>query len=227
VRALKTRILPLIALLAVPALAQERWEVGLGANFNPSETATYSAVSASNQASASVAIKRASKVAPAIHVGYRIFDFNHSDLSVTGEYQFKTNYAVTTTANATVAGTSISGTDSDKFSSQFFAPGIQWNFHRAVDFGFGLQYRFAKLQNQDGDLSTRYNRPWLTSYVGYTFKQVEVVKPFVALRLAASPVTTKTPTLAAGLGDNPQGNKQLMKSLAGNVEISLQAGVRF
>ncbi len=229
-RALKMKVLPLVALLAVPALAQERWQVGLGANFNPSETATLTTLStltAPSVGSVSVDMKRAGKAAPAIHAGYRIFDFTYSDLSVTGEYQFKTNYGVTTTLSARVAGMSFREILSDKFSSQFFAPGIQWNFHRAVDFGFGLQYRFTKLQSEDSDLSTRYDRPWLTGHVGYTFQRGEVVRPFVALRLAATPVTTRVPTLMVGLGDDPSGQKQLMKSLAGNAEISVQAGVRF
>jgi hypothetical protein len=220
VKSLKNQIVPLmLGMLALPALAQDRWQVGVGLNFNPAETVKYEG---SGTNAVFMDLKRADKWVPAIHAGYRVYDFAHSDLSVTAECQFKSSFSLTGTKNAR-------GSQrvelSERASSRFIAPGVQWNFHRAVHFGFGLQYRFTRLESEDATVRTSYDRPWLLGYVGYTFRQGEAVKPYVALRLAASPVTTNAPSHAALAGRD--GRVQLMKSLAGNAELSLQAGVRF
>lgn len=219
-KSLKNKIVPLmLCMLALPALAQDRWQIGAGLSFHPAETVTYSA---SGIITVSGDVKRAEKWVPTIHAGYRFYDFEHSDLSVTGEYQFKTTFKVTGALRASGVGTAAF--DFSDASSQYIAPGIQWNFHRAVDFGFGLQYRFTKLETSD--VSTRYDRPWLLGYVGYTFLKGEAMQPYVALRLAATPVKTGAPNFASLLTGR-DGQVKLMKSMAGDAELSLQAGVRF
>jgi len=221
VKSFKTKIMPLmLGMLALPAVAQDRWQIGAGLSFHPSETTKYEV---SGNRSAFMHVKREDKWVPTIHAGYRFYDFSHSDLSVTGEYQFKTNFGVTTSVGANPLGGASWQVTSTRASSRFIAPGIQWNFHRAVDFGFGLQYRFTNLE--DSTVSTRYDRPWLLGYAGYTFMKGEALQPYVALRLAATPVTTSAPSFLALA--NKSGQTQLMKSMAGNAELSLQAGVRF
>jgi hypothetical protein len=217
----------LLGLLAAPVLAQDAdqpWQVGLGLSFQPSETESPGAGSLPGQGS----LKRAQRLVPSLHAGYRFHGFAHSDLSFTGEYQFRTSQdvsgALTTVQGATVSRTPLAG----RFQSSFLAPGIQWNFHQVVDYGFGLQYRFTQLRGGAAGLeaSTRYDRPWLVGYVGHTATGGERLKPFVALRLAMSPVSQRTPSCAdilAGRG----GQERLLKSMAGNGEVSLQVGVRF
>lgn len=219
----KIQALPLIALLAVPALAQEqRWQVGLGANYNPSEKV----FPAPLDANMSGYFKRADKIVPSIHAGYRFYDFAKSDLSVTGEFQPNAIFNVSAVVNEVQGRTVTSVQRSGELQSRFIAPGIQWNFHQGVDFGFGLQCRFTRLENMHSTVSTNDLRPWLLSYVGYTARAGEVMRPYVALRLAATPMTTRTPSyeeIAAG----QVGRERLLKAMAGNVEISLQGGVRF
>jgi len=217
----------LLGLLAVPALAQDPdkpWQVGLGLSFQASETETPGSGSLPMHGS----LKRAQRLVPSLHAGYRFHSFAHSDLTFTGEYQFRStqdvNGALTTVQGSTVRGTPVAG----RFQSYYHAPGIQWNIHQVVDYGFGLQYRFTQLRGGSGgtEASTRYDRPWLVGYVGHTASGGERLRPYVALRLAVSPMSQRTPSYAdvlAGRG----GQERLLKSMAGNTEISLQAGVRF
>jgi hypothetical protein len=206
----------MIALLAVPALAQERWQVGLGLNASSGVTITGHSRQLSSR------VERKAKAATALHAGYRLHDLGASDLSVTGEYQFKSKEDLDARVDGNGMG-SARGTSS--FRTTFFAPGIQWNFHKAVDFGFGLQYRFTRLEADSLEVRTRYDRPWLLAYVGYTFKTGNALRPYVALRLAGTPVTTGAQPLRA-LDDRP-GQERWMKSLAGDREASLQVGLRF
>jgi hypothetical protein len=220
-------LLGLLGLLGAPALAQDTdkpWQVGLGLTFQSSATKSPGGGSLAVDGS----LKRAQRLVPSLHAGYRFHSFAHSDLTFTGEYQFRSsqdvNGTLTTVQGRTVSGRPVAGT----FQSYYHAPGIQWNFHQVVDYGFGLQYRFTQLRGGGAGLeaSTRYDRPWLVGYVGHTASGGERLKPYVALRVAMSPVSQRTPSYAdvlAGRG----GQERLLKSMAGNTEISVQAGVRF
>jgi len=204
----------MIALLAVPALAQERWQIGLGQNASSGVTIR------SGSPQLLVRAERKSKASTAIHAGYSFRELAHSDLSCTAEYQFKSKADLDIRVHRTGGGPRQYSTE---FNESFFAPGIQWNFHKAVDFGFGVQYRFTRLESED--TRTRYDRPWLLAYVGYTFKTGHALRPYVALRLAGTPVTTGAQPLSP-LADR-SGEEKWMKSLAGDREASLQVGLRF
>jgi len=108
------------------------------------------------------------------------------------------------------------------FKISFFAPGIQWDSHRPFDYGIGVQYRFERLKFDDGE-SASNNRAWLNLHGGYTFRQVQTVKPFLALRLSAALSKTNPPGQLASNDDV----KTLAKYLEGDREVSLQLGVRF
>ena len=221
---LEMKVIPVIALLAVPALAQERWNFGLGLN----ETASEASYLSNDPGTVTVHLKRERKTVPAIHAGYRFHDFASSDLSFTGEYQFQSRATLTALVTEYRGRAPRAERVSGRMKNRFFAPGIQWNFHRAVDFGFGLQYRFTQLEAEDSGFTTNYNRPWLLAYVGYTFKQGKTVRPYVALRVAGSPVTTSERGLLKDLlSSEGRFREKLIKSQAGDFGGSLQVGVRF
>jgi hypothetical protein len=210
--------LSLLALMTLPAMAsiQEPWQVGLALNQSPSSDGTW------NQGNASTWIKRKAGLGFSVNAGYSVLDLDHSDLSVTAEYQLQTKYNGQGSSTSPSLPTSASGT----FKSQYFAPGVQWNFHKAVDFGLGLQYRLETLKgNLEGTASTSYNRPWLNAYVGYTIPTNNLAKPFVALRVARALDHTTSP--AANAAAAPADSKRLLRYLAPSWQTSLQVGVRF
>ena len=211
------RTLPLLALLAVPALAEERWQAGLGLNLVDSESVTYS------NTATSARFSREGKAVPSVHVGYRVLEFADSDLSVTGEYQLKANYRATYSATGAADQSRI-------MKMHYIAPGIQWNFHKAVDYGFGLQYRFMRqYANPAGTGCIQVNnyRPWISAYVGHTFRKGEGrLTPYVALRVASMIGTTSAPGSLDSL-DTAGGREKLIRSLAPNHELSIQGGFRF
>ena len=222
---MKFSTLPLLALLAVPALAQEpdeRWQVGLGLNLYNSDSAHLGGDGYSAR------IHREGKAAPSLHVGYRVWDFADSNLSVTGEYQIKTNFHTKTTA-AVAGGRPFNVSNVAKM--QYFAPGIQWNFHKVVDCGVGLQYRFmrqdAKVAGSGYQTYNNY-RPWLNAYVGHTFRKGEgMLRPYVALRVATMLGTTKAPGKISDVTKSQGGRDSLARSLAPTYEATLMGGVRF
>ena len=110
------------------------------------------------------------------------------------------------------------------FRAEFWAPGVQWNMHNVVDWGLGLQYRFAKLKSEDTRANN--NRPWLNAYVGYTFKTSSPVKPYIGLRSSVAFTSVRKPDWAT-LGDGGNGDRQLLRSLEGGQETSIQVGMRF
>ena len=114
---------------------------------------------------------------------------------------------------------------------QYFAPGIQWNFHKVVDCGVGLQYRFmrqdAKVAGSGYQTYNNY-RPWLNAYVGHTFRKGEgMLRPYVALRVATMLGTTKAPGKISDVTKSQGGRDSLARSLAPTYEATLMGGVRF
>jgi hypothetical protein len=95
-----------------------------------------------------------------------------------------------------------------------------------VDYGFGLQYRFARLESDQ--VSVRHDRPWANAYLGYTFKNMGQVRPFVALRWSVALSQQGRP---GGLNNPLQATtgyqKDMLRYLEGNQDSSLQVGVRF
>jgi hypothetical protein len=211
--------LPLLALLAVPSLAhEERWQFGL--NYHNLESRTWEGITGSTY----------SQVRPSgggidglgLQLGCRVLDLDRSDISLTAEHQFRTRH----TLKVLVARNGQVNGNNPRMWRQSTAPGIQWNAHRALDFGFGLQYRFTRLEN--GMVSTRNDRPWATAYLGHTFKNPQAVRPYVALRWA---VALSQPGRPEGLANPALADagyeQRLLRYLEGNREVSLQAGVRF
>jgi len=218
---MKFTILPLLALAALPTLAQDRWQAALGFNQIDTERQDYFTASGIG-AGAMATFKRESATAPSLQLGYRIKDFTSSDLVLTGEYQFEKTYGAKATAIGVSPGRSIITQEDGKIRKSFFAPGIMWNWHPVVDLGIGLQYRFERLKADFVDIGVcaDYDRPWLNATVGYTFRTGARVRPFVALRTSAALVTTKAP-------DRVDDLPRMLKSVAGDAEACLQLGVRF
>jgi hypothetical protein len=216
------KTLPLLALLAVPGLAKEKWQVGLGFNTTESDWIEY----VGSNPTSLTNLKRDRRTVPSLQVGYQIKDFGHSDLSLTAEYQFKSGYDLNLTRLVAGAG-GVDGAHG-KMTKSYFAPGVMWNFHPTVDIGLGLQYRFERLQGEIAsiDTHTNYNRPWLNLYLGYTFQNQSKVKPFVALRSSAALMTTNAPGYLSDL-NAAWGQNKLLRSMAGDYESSIQVGVRF
>jgi hypothetical protein len=195
-------LLVLAALAALPASAQGRFQAGIGVATNGSVEGRFS----------NGTLKRDSKAAPSLFVGCRVMDLGSSDLSVTAEYQFQTNYGF--------SGDFWTGA----YQSSYAAPGVQWTYHGAVDLGAGLQIRFESLSGsiQTVSDSTSYNRAWLNGYVGYTFQADWRAKPFVGLRLAGAVTRTDLPApLTTSQG------KKLLRAMDGDIDLALMGGVRF
>lgn len=216
------KILPLLALAAFPVLAQDKWQVALGFNHLDQDRQDYAGTNLAG-ANSLINFKRESRTVPSVLVGYRIKDFAKSDLTLSGEYLFRAGYD----ASMTSAGTGLANSYGT-VQKHYFAPGLMWNFHPTVDLGVGLQYRFERLRS---DLtapatSTNHDRPWLNLYLGYTFQSQAQVKPFVALRSSAALSTTSAPANGSDLATE-WGQRRLLRSMGGDVESSLQVGVRF
>jgi hypothetical protein len=215
-----TKVLPLL-MLSLPVLAQDDpWQVGIAMNLQGSHTVIYQGSS-----STIASFERERKWVPSLQAGYRLWDFGSSDLSVTGEYQFPTNFKT----DIYVRGLATPNSSSDA-RIQHFAPGVQWNLHKAVDFGFGLQYRLMRIETElveDDKTTVNLNRPWLSGYVGHTFRNVQPVKPFLALRASWMVGSISAPSSFGDVLANESDRKQLVRALAPSREISLQAGVRF
>ena len=203
----------LFLLIALPALAQERWQVGLAVTDNGATRMSYlgggtSGASFNRQASAGIALNG----------GVRFLDFASSDLSATLDYQFKRRSPL----GVTITGQSYRSNIYDSYT----APGVQWNWHSPFDAGFGFQYRMERLQNVI--TNANYNRPWVLGYVGKTFDTGSNWRPYVALRVGIALRTTGRPALdnqVGGIQDSE--SKQLLRSLDGNAELALQGGFRF
>lgn len=213
------KTLAMLALVALPGLAQERWQVGLNLNSPLATEAEYQP-----NGSQFFRLRRKEAVNPAIMVGYRAWDLGRSDVSITGEYQFRTSSDIETTNVNRAAAGYANGKTTQPFRAEFWAPGVQWNLHQAVDWGFGLQYRFARLKYED--VKDNNNRPWLSAYIGYTFKTRSPVKPYIGLRSSVALASSGKPDWNA-LGDGGNGDKQLLRHMDGNQETSIQLGMRF
>lgn len=205
----RRKILSTLALLAaLPAAAAEtKWQVGLGLNaLQGIEITNLNGIAR---------IKRESKAAPALLVGYQVWNFGSSEISAMGEYQFQTKYNLTSNIDLGDAS----------FRGQFFAPGLQWTYHGPVDAGAGLQARFERLRGTalGQTVSTNYNRAWLNGYVGYTFSDLGSAAPFVGLRVAAALSKTEPPRTLNTDGDF----KTFLRSMDGDAEVALQVGARF
>jgi hypothetical protein len=171
--------------------------------------------------------KREGETAPSLQVSYRVKEYAHSDLTLTGEYQFNKSSDTSMISRGTSAAANFDG--SGKLDRQFFAPGVMWNFHPTIDIGVGLQYRFERLHAHGGtlggEITSNWDRPWFNFYLGYTFQNLAKVKPYIAVRSSAALVTAKAPALADLNTDWGQG--KLVRSMAGDVESCIQLGVRF
>jgi hypothetical protein len=211
---MKLKTLPLLALLALPAAAQERWQIGLGANFQDSTRFTGAI---GNQ---EYAVKRRATWAPALQLGYRAWDFGKHDVTFTGEYQFSTKYRVVTSP----------GGEDDSYKMQFWAPGLQWNYHFSRDFhcGLGTQLRFADLKDRETGVKATHTRPWADVHATYTFPTSGPVRPYAGLRLSRALATVEPQPDTAMLLNDPRGAaRSAMRRLDGRWEMSVQAGVRF
>jgi len=216
------KTVPLLALLAVPGLAQERWQAGMSLNTQIGQTVEYQ-----SNASQFLRFDRKDSCSPSLLAGYRAWDFGKSDLSFTGEYQFPKEFDLETITIHTPRN--VDGRNTTWFRSESWAPGVQLTFHHAVEWGFNLQYRLTRLQTEG--YRTTHNRPWLGFHVGRTFRTDSRVKPFLALRSSVALTRTQAPEQSALLATDPSvsdnANRQLMRSLDGRLESSLQLGVRF
>ena len=221
---MKFKILPLLVLAALPAMAQERWQVGIGFNGWTSTREDYAS------ANTLVNFKKNSRVVPGLQAGYTFKHFTGSDLSATAEYQFNSSAGFSAIGRGTSPGGGSAVVNRNgKMEKSFFAPGIQWNFHPHIDLGLGLQYRFERLHAYDntGSTSTNNDRPWLNLYWGYTFKTEARVKPFVAFRSSFALSFTSSPGTVGEIFNTDGGEKRLMRSMAGDSEGNFQVGVRF
>jgi hypothetical protein len=215
------KVIPLLALATLPALANEKWQVGLGFNHTDAVQQDYVANTSLTRC------RQESETAPSLQAGYRFKEYAHSDLTVTGEYQFSTSSNTRVNSRGTTPAANFDG--SGKLDKAFLAPGIMWTFHPTIDIGLGLQYRFERLHAHGdatgGGTTASWDRPWFNFYLGYTFQNLAKVKPYIAVRSSAALVTARPPALADLNSD--WGKKRLMRSMAGNVESCFQVGVRF
>jgi hypothetical protein len=202
------KALVLLALAgALPAAAQDTWQLGLGLNL-------LQAVEIGNLAGSN-RIRRENQAGAAVSVGRLLWDFGPSDLFLTGEYQAWTRYEVIATGSL----------GDFAFRETFLAPGLQWTWHGAADAGLGLQGRFQRLRGSVQGLgaSTTCTRAWVNGYLGCTFPGRGAVSTFVGLRGAVALGRTRPPGSLAGEEDL----RTLLRSLAGDAEAALQAGIRF
>jgi hypothetical protein len=206
---MKSRLLTLLALLALPAVASDNWQVGLGLNFQDS----------TNLSTAGMQFRHGAKFTPSLLAGYRLVEFGKNDLTVTGEYQFWSRYDLGSNRFGPVQGNLT-------YRREVIAPGMHWNHHQTpqLDWGLGLQMRFVNLKAANG-VTTTDNAPWMDAHVRYTFQPVGAVKPFVAFRVARALSTHgAAPTAQDSTG---AATVKAMRRLDGVWDASLQAGVRF
>ena len=222
---MKIAIACLLVLLATPGLAQDRWEVALGLNLLSGEPKTTLPGAASGPVQ-SITIKGKAAVAPSVVLGFRALDLAGSDLTLTGEFQFPTNYHGTYEVTSIPSLGGMVAVQQATVRIFHYAPGIQWNFHRRLDFGAGLQYRFEHMAELGG-LSLWDNRFWLDPYLGYTLPERSGMTPFLNLRLALALSRTRQPSVAQLVPGSDAATRQLLRASAGTGELSIQSGIRF
>ncbi|MGA2083524.1 MAG: hypothetical protein ABSH53_23385 [Holophaga sp.] len=207
---MKSRLLPILALLAaMPAAAEDNWQAGLGLNFQDS----------TQLSAAEMNFSHGRRVTSSILAGYRALDFGTSDLSFTGEYQFRNQFDLGSNRVGPVRGDLT-------FRKERIAPGVQWNFHQTgeLDWGLDLQMRFTTFKASNGVAASR-NAPWLGAHARYTFQHAAGVKPFVGFRVArAMTAVPAAPTAQDSVSD---ATMKAMRRMDGMWDASLQAGVRF
>jgi hypothetical protein len=217
------KIIPMLALLAVPALAQVTaatpWQVGVAGNWSRARTTNI----ANPGGAGSVTVNQNAGIGVAVLAGYSFLQMEQSDLSVTAEYQAPTSFPVKSTTS--IPGEQ-GGSSTTRMSSG--AVGVQLNLHGSFDIGGGFQCKWERLSNNDFDVTTTYTRPWATACGGASFDVGSpVVKPFVNLR-ASMAMARSTPADPAGLlAGDPSSLKRFLRSSDANYQISLAAGVRF
>ena len=226
---MNTKLLPLLALVALPGLAETPWQVGLTldqASFrkiNYQGTLPFAGIPIPVTADTSID----NNTGLGLEVGYRAWDFGSSDLGFTGAYRFKSRSDAR--INITAAGVTLPPIKS-KAGYSFASAGVQWNYHSKVNFGFGLQVRFERLADDDPEpgetsVTASYARPWANGYVGYTFEAMGGVRPFVALNTAVA-LSKSAPPDRIDLTDD-QNIRDLLKAMGPVLAVGIQAGVRF
>jgi len=220
------KLVPLFALLAMPALAQASatpWQAGVAGDWSP---ATKTSLNIPGQGN--VTLSQNPRIGVSVLAGYSFLNLGQADLSATAEYQFSTNFR-TTLDSSNIGGNFLVTTN--KMSSA--AIGAQMNFHEPFDFGFGVQGKYEWLSNSNLSINgyrvpdTKYVRPWVMAYGGYTFDLGTDVKPFVALRGSAALTSTSQPSASDFVGNVNYSLQKWLKAADANYQISLAAGVRF
>jgi hypothetical protein len=212
---MKTHMLPLLTLLAVPALAEDHWSLGLGANFKESNSFTRTNGGRPNT------FRHRATVAPSLILGYKALDFGAGDLTATLEYQFPTQYTASAPAK---------GLPDFSYRMEYLAPGVQWNHHvsDAFDLGLGAHLRWTNLKSAATGVNAQTRQPWLDAHARYTFQDAGTVRPFAGLRVARVLASTPGEPNLQGYARNPSGTlRQGMKRLDNIWEASIQAGIRF
>jgi hypothetical protein len=213
------RVLPLLALLALPASAHEPWLVGLGANFQESNSFTTSGPMGAAQ------VNRRSKIAPSLLVGYKAWHYESFDVALNAEYQFRTTYG------GTLSGSGAFQNAVDmSYEKEVFAPGLEWNYHMTpyLDLGLGAQVRFTRLRNHSAGVYTNLDRPWVEAHARYTMPDLGGVKPFAGFRVARALATTPSQPSAQALASRTKDAFQAsMQRLESQWDASFQTGVRF
>ncbi len=206
--------LPLLTLTPLPALAQDRWQVCLGLDSQPEQSVSYRL----DQTYAR--FEQEARVAPSLQVGYRFLELAKSDLSLTAETQFKSRSDTRFLAAGDGPVQEVRG----KSHQRYVAPGIQWTFHRFLDYGFGLQYRFARLEA--GTLKVNHHRTWANAYLGRGFTSRRGFRPFVGLRFDLALNQTSAPGTLAELA-TPAGMERMLRAMDPDAQTTFLFGVRF
>lgn len=209
-------ILPLVALLvALPASAQERFDLGL----------TYDNAQGKSQTLDPVSFEPKDNSGLGLTFAWSPWNVGDAQLGLTAAYRFKG------TSDLVMSGPGLSDA-SVNYRYEHADVGGRCLWRKPFDFGFGLQYRFEKVavdpKGPGNSVSGNVTRPWIDAMAGYTFQASGAVKPFVALTVAA-PLTSESKPTSIPVNDaQAQANQeQFVKSLAPRFEVALTVGMRF
>lgn len=212
------KIVPLLALAALPALAQENFQLGLGINYlfgNRSVNVT------STDGTPLGSITREKNPTAAAEAGYRFWNQGPNHLAAMAEFQFPKTFGY----HFNLLG--FSGVDQVK--SYFIAPGLQFqtDVGKVATFGGGVQYRFERMKflGLDDQPIINNNRLWLNVTAGHTWESTVAAKPYVDLRLAFALSRPKVPNPISLTDDDDFMN--LGRSMVGRWEVALHGGIRF
>ena len=210
--------LSLVLLAGLPVLAENSWSAALTYNsLGASQTKYTQTIGTSTGV---LTFDPDVNSGAGVRLGYQFMELGSGGLEAIGAYRFRSK------ANVKVSN-NVGGFTTFGLGREYGSLGVEWNWHKVVDWGFGLEARWSRLTDTDPGPTASLSmwRPWLSGNVGKTFGETSGLRPFIAMNMGIALTHTSAPD-ASQLFTTP-GFQDLIRSLDAVAQVELQFGVRF